>query len=125
MRLSNAANDGGFSLVEVLVGLVVFSIGIMALFHLRGESARSVVGLQDRALAQIVAQNRIIETVQISPSLVIGVREGVADLAGREWEWSEEVAETSDAGLRRVQVSVRSADIPDILAEITAFREAR
>lgn len=125
MQVFKRSNQSGFSLAEVLVGLVVFSIGIMALFHLRGESARSVIGLEDRALAQIVAENQIIETVWISPSLVIGVREGVTEMAERQWEWSEEVAETADVGLRRVQVSVRAADLPDTLAVITAFREAR
>lgn len=123
MRTSRS-NARGFTLVEVLVGLAVFSIGVMALFHLRGESVRSAVALEERAVAQIVAENRIIEALQMGVPLAIGTREGEVAMADRVWEWREEVAETPNAALWRVQVSVRAQDNGDVLAEINAFREA-
>jgi len=124
MPASNAKAARGFTLVEVLVALAVFSIGVMALFHVRGESVRTVVALEERALAQIVAENRAIEASQLGAPLVVGMSEGMTELGNREWEWSEEIAETPGGALRRIQVSVRAAGSEGVLAEIVAFGAA-
>ena len=118
------SGEAGFTLVEVLVALAIFSIGVMALFHLRGESARSVAGLQERALAQIVAENRIIETLEFGAPISIGVRDGELEMAERRWHWSEEITETPDASILNVQVQVRAEDADTLLAEISAFHQA-
>ena len=124
MRTPETPAAGGFTLVEVLVALTILSIGVMALFHVRGESVRNAAALEDRALAQIVAENRLIETTRLGAPLVIGTREGITEMASREWEWSEEVAETPNANMRRIEVSVRMAEGENILAGIVGFRNA-
>ena len=124
MQAFRSSGEAGFTLVEVLVALAIFSIGVMALFHLRGESARSVTGLQARALAQIVAENRIIEALEFGAPLSIGVRDGELEMAARQWRWSEEISEAPDAAILHVRVLVRAEDDDDILAEMTAFHEA-
>jgi general secretion pathway protein I len=121
MRTLESPRDRGFTLVEVLVGLAVFSIGVMALFHARGESARSIGALEERALAQIVAENRLIETLALGAPPVIGTSEGEVALADRNWRWSEEIAETPDVALRRIVVTVRGAAEDSVLAEVTGF----
>ena len=124
MTASKDHSAGGFTLVEVLVALAIFSIGVMALFHVRSEGVRNLAALEERAIAQIVAENQVIETLRLDESLVIGAREGITDMAARQWEWSEDVAETQDANMRRIEVTVRLADSQDVLAEIVAFRNA-
>ena len=124
MRAFERSGEAGFTLVEVLVALAIFSIGILALFHLRGESVRSVSLLEERALAQIVGENRVIETLHLGLPLVLGTSEGMTEMARRDWKWNENVAETTDANLRQISVSVRAPDSEDVLAELTAFREA-
>ena len=121
MRASKASRSEGFTLVEVLVALTIFSIGIMALFHLRGESVRRISALEDRALAHIVAENRIIESLYLGPPPIVGVERGVTDLGERSWEWSEEIIPTPDAELRRIEVTVRLQNGDDVLADIVAF----
>ena len=51
--------DAGFSLVESLVALAVLAIASTALLVASQGYVRRIVGLEDRALAQIAAENAL------------------------------------------------------------------
>lgn len=114
-------NEGGFTLAEVLVALGVFSIAAMALLNLKGESAETVGRLEARALAGVVAENRMIEVMSARQAPGLGVRRGEVRMAGRAWAWSESVFATDDADLRRVEIAVALEDEGEV-ALLTAFR---
>lgn len=97
---------GGFSLLEMLVALAVFSLGALALLHLTGEATRSAVRVEERTLAGVVADNRAIEAV-IAPTAPVGLSDGVDQLAGRDWAWRREVAATDDPAILRISVQAR------------------
>ena len=97
---------GGFSLLEMLVALAVFSLGALALLHLTGEATRSAVRVEERTLAGVVADNRAIEAV-IAPTPPVGLSDGVDQLAGRDWAWRREVAATEDPAILRISVQAR------------------
>jgi type II secretion system protein I len=54
-------SDGGFTLVEVLVALVVVAIGLAALMVAVSGAARTSGYLRDKTLAQWIALNRLTE----------------------------------------------------------------
>ena len=108
-------------MAEVLVSLGVFSIAAMALLNLKGESAQTVGRLEARALAGVVAENRMIEVMSARQAPGLGVRRGEVRMAGRDWAWSETVFATDDADLRRVEISVELGDEGEV-ASLTAFR---
>ena len=110
----------GFSLIELLVALAVFSLAAMALLNLTGESTRSAARGADRTLGGVVAENLAVEAA-IAPGLAEGVTDGEVRLADRPWRWSRTVAATEDPGLLRVEIRVSTAE--GLAADRTLFVE--
>lgn len=100
------ADRGGFSLLEMLVALAVFSLATLALLHLTGESARSAVRVEERTLGGLIAENRAVEAV-VAPAPSLGISDGRDRLAGRDWAWRREVAATPDPAILRIAVQAR------------------
>lgn len=113
------AERGGFTLVEMLVALAVFSLAAMALLNLSGESTRSAQRVETRTLGGMVAENVAIEAA-VAPSLGEGETSGQSDLGGRRWGWTRAVSATADPDLLRIDVSVR--DDEGQAADRTLFR---
>jgi general secretion pathway protein I len=97
----------GFSLVELMVALAVFSLAAMALLNLSGENIRSAARIEDRTLGGVVADNLAVETV-LSRGLETGDSQGQVRLAERIWRWSRKVEPTDHPGLLRVEIRVAS-----------------
>ena len=52
-------NTRGFSLIEVVVALVIFSLSVITIFQLITSTSVSIFSLEDRLLAKEVANNRM------------------------------------------------------------------
>ena len=113
------AERGGFTLVEMLVALAVFSLAAMALLNLSGESTRSAQRAETRTLGGMVAENVAIEAA-VAPSLGEGETSGQSDLGGRRWGWTRAVSATADPDLLRIDVRVR--DEEGQVSDRTLFR---
>lgn len=124
MRAKRAGHDG-FSLVELLVALAVFSLAAVALLNLAGESTRTAASLEERVLAGVVADNRAVEAVATETPPAPGLSEGVDHLADRDWRWTRQIIGTADPDILRVEVRVSPPDGSITLAEVIAFRSAR
>ena len=96
----------GFTLLEMLVALTIFSIAGLALVRLQAVSARTSVDLRMRTVTQIVARNLMVErlTDPVAPSL--GTSQGTSDNAGRQWPWVQQVSEGDDGRLLVITVRV-------------------
>ena len=73
----------GFSLIEMVVALGVFSLAALALLNLMGEGVRSAVRAETRALGAVVAENVAVEAVVARDPPSQGTQDGQAQLAGR------------------------------------------
>ena len=60
------SNELGFTLVEVLAALLIFSFAIVTLTHSGAESVRAVSVLEQKTYAGIVADNRIVRARSVS-----------------------------------------------------------
>lgn len=112
------ADRSGFTLVELLVALAVFSLAAMALLNLSGENTRSAARVETRTLGGVVAENLAVEAM-IAPQVAEGRTSGVTPLAGRRWRWTRSVSGV-DAGLLRIDIRV--ADDEGQAAERVLFR---
>ena len=113
----------GFTLIEVLAALVIVALGMLGVIQAVTQTARNGTYLREKTLAHWIALNVITERrLQPSPPEVSESSDEV-EFAGRRWRWTMRVTQTEVESLRRMDVSVRSADAPDgsALETVTGF----
>ncbi len=113
-------NQAGFTLIEVLAALLVFSIAIIGLTHAGTESARAVAAINDKTLAGIVADNQLIMARRTFPQT--GVTSGEVAAMSREFIYDVETTQTDASDLYRLTVKVRAKSRDQIIVERTAFQ---
>lgn len=114
--------DPGFSLVEMLVALAVFSLAVLGLLDLAGESTRTAVAIEERVLAAVVADNVAVEAATLDVRTLARDAHGSEYAGGRDWRWTRRSAPTADPSLLRVDIRVSPADEPRVAAEVSLFR---
>jgi general secretion pathway protein I len=120
---SSDPRQAGFTLVEMLVALAVFSLAALALLRLEGATVSNTARLQDQALAQIVARNIAVETLTDPVPPAFGSEAGQAVNGGRGWNWSRLVARSPEPRIQMITIIVRSQTGPEGAA-LTIFRRA-
>lgn len=100
----------GFTLLEMLVALAVFSLAALALIRLQGVTVRTAADLDSKIIAQIVARNLMvdIQTAPTPPSL--GEAQGEVDNGGRLWRWTRTAKAMDDKRLLQIIVAVTASD---------------
>ncbi|GLX78916.1 type II secretion system protein I [Thalassotalea insulae] len=97
----------GFTLIEVLLALSVFSLAGIALLSTADTHFNSLNQLENKMVADWVASNRLVEAhldVSWPPK---NNRKGKVEMAGREWHWLQKVIKTTDKDMRAVVIEVR------------------
>ena len=115
------SREQGFTLVEVMVALAVFSLAALALIRLEGATIRSTALLGDTIVAQMVARNVAIDAVTAARAPALGRSGGIEQNGGRAWRWTRDVRPTGDARILRIDVAV--ADLSGrALGRLTVIR---
>lgn len=117
------AASGGFTLIEVLVALAIFSLAALALLRLQGAALGTAGRLDEKMLAGIVARNLGVEAMIAPLPPAFGSSAGVAANGGRQWRWTQVVARTPDPRLQRIEIGVAGAD-GSTAASLTVVRRA-
>ncbi len=102
----SADADGGFTLIEVLVALAVFSLAALALIRLETASITGAAVLDRTLLANMVARNVALDAATQARLPTVGQSAGVEANGGRAWRWTRTVASTGDPQIVRVDVAV-------------------
>ena len=103
------ADERGFTLIEMMVALAVFSLAALALIRLEGATIRSAATLDSTLIAQIVARNVAVETITDAKPPVRGELRGIEENGGRSWAWRRIATPIGDRGVIRIDVSVSDA----------------
>lgn len=112
--------DAGFTLIEVLAALLIFSVAIIGLTRAGAESARAVSAIDNKMLASIVADNQLVIARQTFPKA--GTVTGREETMSRVFNYEIETARTETRGLYRLVVKVRAREGTQVLVERTAFK---
>lgn len=117
-------NEGGFTLVEVLVALAIFSVAALGLARVTSDSLRSSDALEARFAARIVAEGRLTETLSNIDPVRNGLTSGVDIQLSREFAWTEEILPVGDGtrDIVSIEVRVSSVQTGQQLAAVSALR---
>ncbi|WP_380788697.1 type II secretion system minor pseudopilin GspI [Sphingomonas sp. R86521] len=116
--------ERGFTLIEIMVALAVFSLAAMALVRLESATIRGATILNETLVAQMVARNVAIEAVTDGVPPTAGRVTGVETNGGRAWAWTRQVSALGDAGVLRIDVMV-AAPGGAMLGRLTMIRPPR
>ena len=103
----------GFTLIEVMIALVIASLGLTAVAVSLQQHTDNARRLRDRTLAMYVASNAITELRLNAAFPDVGRTTDETRFADRDWQVVTVVAESGIEGLRRVDVTVSEAEAPD------------
>jgi general secretion pathway protein I len=119
-----AEEHKGFTLIEIMVALAVFSLAAMALVRLESATIRGASILDETLVAQMVARNVAILAVTDAAPPTAGRTTGAETNGGRAWAWTRQVSALGDGGVLRIEVAV-AAPGGAVLGRLTMVRPAR
>ena len=107
MEIFVSDRENGFTLIETLVAMAIFSLAALALLRLEGATVSSTAMLSDRAIGQIVTRNLAVQIMTDVRAPAIGETTGSVVNAGRTWTWVRATKRTDDARIVRVDLVVK------------------
>lgn len=110
----------GFTLIEALVALVVLALTAVALLGVAEAHVARINGLESRAIAQWVAENRLVE-LQIGGRTEQGP---FTTMLGRDWRVSLSRKATADPELTALEIRVTEAGTEQPQAIFGGFIDA-
>ena len=116
--------EHGFTLIEMLVALAIFSLAALALLRLGGATAANSARIGEQTLARIVATNLAAETLTDPAAPAFGTTSGEGLNGGRRWSWTRTVARSPEARIQQIEIAVADLDGGPGRARLTIFRRA-
>ena len=115
--------QSGFTLIEVLAALAVFSIAAIGLSRVITETTRGASISEQKILAGIVAENQLAEAFMAPLPLQPGASSGTANQLGKEFNWIQTIGPTNRADVVAISVSVQDPFTNQILSELQLLRK--
>lgn len=103
----------GFTLIEVLVGMVIIAVTLAAVSRAASHAIQTSEELKRRVVADIIAQNRLEMHKAQHDWLALGKLSGQETQAGITMTWKEVVTETPNPAFRKIVVEVFDNVNPD------------
>lgn len=114
--------DDGFTLVEVMVALVVATLGLSAVITIAANAIDNARVFRDRAMALYIGMNVITEMRLDAEFPEVRETDDELEFAAQEWLWTARVTETEVETLRRIEVDVAFAQAADdVVRTVTGF----
>lgn len=97
----------GFTLLEVLLAMAIFSIAGIAILGATDTNSRNLGYLERTILASWVASNQLVEATLDDTWPPKNNKKDKIELAGQEWFWQQQVIKTTDNNMRALTIEVR------------------
>jgi len=112
----------GFTLLEVLIGLLVLSVALLALARTAAVQIDQFAALRERTIATWLAEDLLAETRLGNTFPPTGSSSGMRRFGARDWYWQVRVEGTDLPTIRRIDVRVSDALERDAsLAQLSGF----
>jgi general secretion pathway protein I len=103
---NSSPSRNGFTMIEIMVALAIFSLAALAMVRLQGYSVRSTSNLGDGSLAWQVARNVAVDILSNPAPPTLGESNGEELNGGQNWRWTANTSRTDDARLVKVDIVV-------------------
>ena len=113
MTINARLTQIGFTLIEVLVGMVIIAVTLAAVSRAASNAIQTSEELKRRVVADIIAQNRLEMHKAQHDWLALGKLSGQETQAGITMTWKEVVTETPNPAFRKIVVEVFDNVNPD------------
>jgi len=111
----------GFTLLEVMIALLVITLGMGAVISTTTESGWKSTHLRQSTIASWVAYNEI-AVYRARRTWDSKTRHtGETEMANTDWAWEMEISTTDDPSLRRIDVEVSVKGDDAVKARVTGF----
>jgi general secretion pathway protein I len=111
----------GFTLLEVLIGLLVLALALVALSRTAANQVNAFGALRERTFAGWLAQDVLTETRLTTSFPDTGKTDGRRRFAGRDWRYDVVVQSTDVSTIRRIDVHVFDATDATPIATVVGF----
>ncbi len=115
-------NQKGFTLLEVMLALLVVSVGLVALVQSAQHGANTTEIYQKKTAAYHVADQVMLQLYQRS-DLQVGTHQGQELFAGRDFYWRAELSQTDNVNINRIDLTVGlNRQLDYFEAQLTGFK---
>lgn len=105
-----SSSERGFTLVEVLVALVIFSTAILGLMRAGTQNIQAVHVAEQKQVAGMIADNQLILALHSETPLRVGSRQGNVEMASWHWNWILQTETTTQAGFYKLTMTISEKD---------------
>lgn len=120
-RADTGRPQGGMTLIEVLVAMLILGTAAASLLALVGQHTRNMDAMRENLLSRIAAENVMVETM-LNEGQDVRDNAGTTDLAGRSYDWRVIRQQAPLEGLEVVTVEIRAAGPSDrLLASLSTL----
>jgi general secretion pathway protein I len=112
----------GFTLIEVMLAMAVFSIAGIAILGTADTNTRNLGHLESKIVASWVASNQLVEVTLDTAWPPKNNKKGKVELAGQEWFWQQKVLKVTDKNMRAIVMEVRLTEKEEsVLTSLTTY----
>ena len=112
----NLFKQAGFTLIEVMLAMAVFSIAGLALLGVADNNYRHISHLEEQMFANWVASNQLVEVSLDKTWPPKNNKKGNVEMAGRTWYWQQKVIKTTNKELRSVVMEIRLKEDDELVS---------
>jgi len=113
------ASNKGFTLLEVLIALAIFSICALTLLQQSGRSARQTSHLETKLMASWLADNEVASAQLQIPN--IGTQSRETHFAKRDWEIERETHKTKQPNVFELTIRISPSGDDQPAHEVRAY----
>ncbi len=118
--MRKTGGQDGFTLIEVLVSLMIFSIAILGLIQAGSENIKIIKALEKKQIAEIIADNQLMLAIFDKP-VNAGFVSDEVQAYGYNWSWNLTTSKTEIAGFYQLKIQITQAGSDQILVQRIAF----
>jgi general secretion pathway protein I len=98
----------GFTLIEVMLAMAIFSIAGIALLSASDNNIKNLSHLENKVLANWLASNQLVEVTLDTTWPPKNNKKGTVEMAGQEWFWLQKVIKTENQDMRSIVIEIRN-----------------